>query len=307
MNPIHTILHPTDLSEPAKPALGLAVRLAQAHRARLIVLYVAAPPVLYGELGMTIPVPEMQKEILEADGIKLKDLVAGSGAECRVVEGVPAAEIVRNAREEPCDLIVMGTHGRGGVARLLLGSVAADVLHKASCPVLAVKPPGARKVGGEEAAAVVPGTTAGPLFPVILHPTDFSERSRHALDVACALARGGGRLNVLHVVEAVHVASEGYEQALYERLRMFQTNDPSIQVDYWLREGDPATEVLSEAAAKECDLIALGTHGWTGVDRLLMGSVAEKVLRGAHCPVLAVRVPAEAPTALASVHQEQHA
>jgi nucleotide-binding universal stress UspA family protein len=300
MRPFQTILHPTDLSEPAKPALCLAVRLAQVHRARLIVLYVATPPVLYGELGMTIPIPEMQQKILEADRKKLEDLAAGSGAECRVVEGVAAAEIVRNAREEPCDLIVMGTHGRGGVARLLLGSVAADVLHKAPCPVLAVKPPGAPNSGGEDAAA-------RPLFPIILHPTDFSERSRHAFDVACALARGGGRLNVLHVVEAVHVASEGYEQALYERLRMFQTDDPSIQIEYWLREGDPATEILSDASGKECDLIALGTHGWTGLDRLLMGSVAETILRGAGCPVLVVRIPVEEPSALLSLHQEQHA
>ena len=57
-------------------------------------LYVAAPPVIYGEMGMTIPIPEMQKEILEADRIKLEELAAGSGAECRVVEGVAAAEIV---------------------------------------------------------------------------------------------------------------------------------------------------------------------------------------------------------------------
>ena len=74
----------------------------------------------------------------------------------------------------------------------------------------------------------------------------------------------------------MHVASEGYEQALYERLQMFESDDPSIRIEYWLREGDPATEILSEASAKECDLIALGTHGWTGLDRLLMGSVAQK-------------------------------
>jgi len=65
--------------------------------------------------------------------------------------------------------------------------------------------------------------------------------------------------------------SEGYEEALYERLRTFQADDPSIRVEYRLREGDPAAEVLSEAAATGCDLIALGTHGRTGLDRLLMG------------------------------------
>ena len=292
MKPIETILHPTDLSESARPALGLAIRLAEDHGARLIVLHVAAPSVLYGEMEMTIPVPEMRQEILEADGIKLKDLVPGSGAECRVVEGVAAAEIVRNAREEPCDMIVLETHGQGGVARLMLGSVVADVLRQAPCPVLAIKPHGVHEQPRKEAAAAGPGAAGRPLFPLILHPTDFSERSRQAFDFACTLARGGGRLIVLHIVEAAFDASEGYEHALNERLRSVQTDDPSIRVEYWLREGDPAAEILSEASAKGCRLIALGTHGWTGLDRLLMGSVAQKVLHGAGCLVLVVKVPA---------------
>ena len=76
MKTIQTILHPTDLSESAKPAIRLAVCLAQEHGARLIVLYVAAPPVACGELGMTIPIPEMQQEVLEADRTKLRGLAA---------------------------------------------------------------------------------------------------------------------------------------------------------------------------------------------------------------------------------------
>jgi nucleotide-binding universal stress UspA family protein len=298
MRTIRTILDPTDLSESAKPALELAVRLAHTHGARLKLLHVVAPPVLYGEIGMTIPIPEMQKDIVQALRVRLGEFAAGSDAECRVVEGAPASEILRNAREEPCDLIVMGTHGRGGVARLLLGSVATDVLRLAPCPVLAVKPPAAHPPHRqeEEAASPSPGTAPRALFPLILHPTDFSERSRHAFDVACALARGGGRLIVLHIVEAVHVASEGYEQALYERLRELEPDDPSITVEYQLLEGDPATEILSEAAATGCDLIALGTHGRTGLDRLLTGSVAEAVLHAAGCMVLAVKVPTQAPS-----------
>ena len=151
------------------------------------------------------------------------------------------------------------------------------------------------------------GAAARSLFPVILHANDLSERSRHAFDLACTLARGGGRLNVLHVVEVVHIGSEGYEQALYERLHMFQTDDPSIKVEYWLREGDPAAEILSEAAAKGCGLIALGSHGSTGLDQLLTGSVAQTVIKGAECPVLATRIRAEEPTSLVALHQEQHA
>jgi nucleotide-binding universal stress UspA family protein len=297
MAAIHTILHPTDLSESAKPLLRLAARLAQDHGARLIALHATAPPVVYGEFGMTIPVPEMDRELLEADRIKLEGFAAGSGAECRVVQGLAAPEILRVAREEPCDLILMGTHARGGVTRVLLGSVATDVLRQAPCPVLAIKPQAAPEMPGEEEAAAGPGpgTAAPPLFPVILHPTDFSERSRHAFDVACTLARGGGRLIVLHVVEAVHIASEGYEDALNERLRGFQPVDPTIRVEYRLRSGESAEEILREAAASACAVIALGTHGRAGLDRLLMGSVAEAVLRRAGCPVLVVKAPAPVP------------
>ena len=294
MNIFQTILHPTDLSESAKPALEVAARLAHNHGARLIVLHVVAPPVVYGEMGASFPILDM-KETLEAERIRLEGVTAGSGAECRVVEGTATDAILDFARNEPCDLIVMGTHGRGGVARLLFGSVAADVLRRSPCPVLAVKPPGSHQPhkAGEAAAAVVPGAAARPLFPIILHPTDFSERSRRAFDFACTLARGGGQVIVLHVFEMVHVASEGYEQALHERLRELEYDDPSVRVEYKLCEGDSASEIIREAATSNCDLIALGTHGRTGLDRFRAGSVAEAVLHGAGCMVLAVKVPAE--------------
>jgi len=178
---------------------------------------------------------------------------------------------------------------------VLLGSVATDVLRQAPCPVLAVKLPGTHEQPREEAAAAEPGTGARPLFPVILHPTDYSERSRHAFDVACALAREGGRLIVLHVVDAVHVASEGDEDARNERLRRLQPDDPSIRVEYRLHVGEAAEEILRVASTSACDLIALGTHGRTGLERLMMGSVAEAVLRRAGCPVLAVKAPAPEP------------
>jgi nucleotide-binding universal stress UspA family protein len=291
---IRTILHPTDFSDPAQPALRLAQRLADVHGARLIVLHVVAPPMRYGEMGMTIPTPEMQTEILETHRLPLAELLAGTDAERLVVEGVAAVEIVHIAGKRSCDLIVMGTHGRGSVARVLLGSVAVDVLRQAPCPVLAVEQPGARARPGEEVAAARSDAVDGTLFPVILHPTDFSGRARRALALACALARGGSRLIVLHVLKAVHVVSEGYEDALMERLRGLKPDVPSIRVDYRLCEGESAAEILREAAASSCDLIVIGTQGRTGVDRLVMGSVAETALRCAGCSVLAVKVPAPA-------------
>jgi nucleotide-binding universal stress UspA family protein len=295
MATIHTILQPTDFSDSAMPALRLAQRLAHDHGARLIVLHVVPAPALYAEMGMTVPPPEMQEEIVAGHCTQLEELVAGTGAECRVVEGAAAHEIERIAREVCCDLIVMGTHGRGGLARILLGSVAVDVLRQAPCPVLAVKLPGAHE-RPTEAAAAGPGTADRLLFPVILHPTDFSAAARHAFDIACAVAQGGSKLIVLHVVEAVHVASESYEEALYERLRELQPDDPSIRAEYRLCEGEPADEILRETTASSCDLIVLGTHGRTGLKRLVTGSVAEAVLRRARCPVLAVKAPAQAPS-----------
>jgi nucleotide-binding universal stress UspA family protein len=133
----------------------------------------------------------------------------------------------------------------------------------------------------------------------ILHPTDFSERSEYAFRLACTLARDhGARLVVLHVSELPWaVAGEGMMflpekaalQRLNEKLHELRPTEPGISVEYRLAEGDPASEILAAAYQTKCDLIALGTHGRTGLSRLLMGSVAELVLREAPCPVVTVK------------------
>jgi nucleotide-binding universal stress UspA family protein len=135
----------------------------------------------------------------------------------------------------------------------------------------------------------------------ILHPTDFSDRSGFAFRLACALARDyGARLILLHVAPLpVLIYGEGvvppppddYPQRLEEELHRLEVPDPSIHVEYRLKEGDPVTEILGVADASSADLIVMGTHGRTGLSRMLMGSVAEKVLRRANCPVLTVRAP----------------
>lgn len=140
MLPIQTILHPTDFSEPSTYAFGLACSLARDYHARLVLLHVMTSPVVaYGE-GVIPPEPE--RYAAEAQE-KLEGLVPG--AEVRVqrlmVEGDPAPEILRAAKETGCDVIVMGTHGRTGLGRMLVGSVAEQVLRRAPCPVLTVKFP----------------------------------------------------------------------------------------------------------------------------------------------------------------------
>jgi nucleotide-binding universal stress UspA family protein len=135
----------------------------------------------------------------------------------------------------------------------------------------------------------------------ILHPTDFSPQSAHAYQLACALARDyRARLVLLHVHPPEIVYGEGYVlppdpavvlKELEQELDHLPPPDPGIRVDRVFKEGDPVTDILATARETGCDLIVMGTHGRTGVGRLLMGSVAEAVLRRAPCPVLTLKAP----------------
>jgi nucleotide-binding universal stress UspA family protein len=137
----------------------------------------------------------------------------------------------------------------------------------------------------------------------ILHPTDFSAHSAHAFRMACALARDyHARLIVLHVwqpsvvipqepITPVLVDEEAEKRELEEQLRKIEPPDPGVSVQHRLVKGDPADEILRTAAVEPCDLIVMGTHGRRALRRLLMGSVAEQVVRKAPCLVLTVKSP----------------
>jgi nucleotide-binding universal stress UspA family protein len=142
----------------------------------------------------------------------------------------------------------------------------------------------------------------------ILCPTDFSSRSNYAFQLGCALARDyGARLVVLHVIEPAIVGypmgpvvppppPADYKEKLWEAFRRLQASDPKIRelrIDTRTAEGDPTEEICRLAGESACDLIVMGTHGRSGVGRLLMGSVAEQVLRRAPCPVLTIKMPAD--------------
>jgi len=142
MLPIHTILHPTDLSPNSKYAFELASALAHDYQARLVLLYVKEPAqVAFGEFGAF---PLETEEITPALKEKLEELRPTDAAlrvEHRFCYGDPTGEILALAHQTHCDLIVMGSHGRTGLGRVLMGSVAEAVLRKAPCPVLTVRVP----------------------------------------------------------------------------------------------------------------------------------------------------------------------
>ena len=138
---IRTILHPTDFSERSQDAFGLACALARDYGARLIVLHVAdVPTVAYGE-GIVPPNPEESRAAAQEQLDRLRVPRADVRAERRLEQGDPVTEILRVAREAGADLIVLGTHGRTGLGRLLMGSVAEQVVRRAACPVLTVRTP----------------------------------------------------------------------------------------------------------------------------------------------------------------------
>lgn len=141
MLPIHTILHPTDFSVGSNYALRLACAVARDSHARLILLHVFTPPPIINGEALLPPDPDVIKAELRS---QLQALTLETGdlpVECRLDEGYPGSDIPRVARETKADLIVIGTHGRTGLNRLLMGSVAEQVVRKAMCPVLTVKPP----------------------------------------------------------------------------------------------------------------------------------------------------------------------
>jgi nucleotide-binding universal stress UspA family protein/quercetin dioxygenase-like cupin family protein len=146
----------------------------------------------------------------------------------------------------------------------------------------------------------------------ILHPTDFSENSRYAFEAACALSRENhATLVALHVMmpSAAPFLEEpppdpmqtSEAQQPHARFPWPQSADPEVRVEHRVSEGDPTEEILRVAEMLHCDLIVMGSHGRTGLERFLTGSVAEGVLRRARCPVMVVKTPARA----TPVHESQ--
>jgi len=210
---------------------------------------------------------------------------------------VPADEIVRYASTRDIDLIVMGTHGHTGVAHLLLGSVAEKVVRIAPCPVLTLR--------------TTPGSleTARADVTRILVPTDFSPLSDAALEYARLIAaKWGASIHLVHVLEElIDTASFGSEvfvpdspevraarfkeaqERLAHRVGTGEREQPRATTE--VLAGSSTRTIADYAAEHGFDLIVMGTHGRTGLAHLVMGSVAERVVRTATCPVLTVRQP----------------
>jgi len=301
MQPFQHILFAADFSENSHEAFRVASSLSSETKTRMTVLHVVEPhwvaeePFYFGQPTVQFFNSGQDPNGLEALERRLIDEYTPNHAvdvSYVLKEGEISSEILGLAEQKGSDLIVMGTHGRTGLRWLLAGSVAISVLRRAHCPVLALH------------AAEVPRTTQN--FKVVVHPTDFSESSQAALSVARSLARDlGSRLVLLHVAPLeVYVsgiiASEAdvqvYRETIEETRKRLDGPDLKYPVETRMTRGDASDEIVRQAEELECGLIVMGTHGRTGLGKLLMGNVAESVLPRAHCPVLVVKVPQVVPS-----------
>jgi nucleotide-binding universal stress UspA family protein len=134
--PTKTILFPTDFSTASDAALVHAEALAKSTGARLLIVHVEEPPLAYGggELYYGLPEPDSERIQKMLDDVRPKDPAVPFAH--RLTMGDPAGEIVRLATDEQAEMIVLGTHGRTGMTRLLMGSVAESIVRRAPCPVL---------------------------------------------------------------------------------------------------------------------------------------------------------------------------
>lgn len=296
---IRKVLFATDFSKLAETALPHALWYAREFDAELHMLHAS---VLHADdpANPDADFPDLEPAYREVDRWvsgrmeKAVDRADAAGVEVKRVEerGVAAAPVILEyAREAEMDLIVLATHGRRGVRRMLLGSVAEEVVRLAARPVLTVRPNGAEEHGEPPRR--------------ILVPVDFSEHARQALLYGDALAdRTGAELHVLHVVpemtfpdpyfaEAAQIramaraAQERVPEALDRAVREVLGDDAEVRTH--LEPGSPAKTIVDVAEEKSVDLVVMSSHGRTGLERMLIGSVAEGVVRRAPCPVLTVK------------------
>lgn len=296
---IKRILCPTDFSEFSEHALDQAVMLARWYGAEVTALHVFAVPVSMAALGgdgSFVPIDYTalatgQRQELELQ-LERSAARAASGEvkiHRAIADGGVIEEILKKAHALPADLVVMGTHGRSGFERLLLGSVTERVLRKAPCPVLTVP----RQAGPVRA------------FKRILCPIDFSDPSHGALQYALSLAQeADARLIVAHVIELLpegdlrdyRLLNAPLHRVDFERAareKMAAAIPPSARTYCAIEEivvtGKAYREILHLASAHSTDLIVMGVHGRGAADLMVFGSTTQQVVRQAACPVLSIR------------------
>jgi nucleotide-binding universal stress UspA family protein len=287
---IEKILCPVDFFPASLRAADFAVLLGKNCGAKVLFFHVN--PVSPGTYEYAIAVPGAVRPDEESSAQEVNQLVtrareSGVAAEGKLRPGDVYDEIKQAIRVISPDLIVMGTHGRRGVERWFMGSTTEKLLRHSAVPILTIS-----------TAEELPLTTAR--FRRILVTTDFSEGATDTLAYALSLAeQNGSQITLLHVVdkiiEGVAVDLSGWYQkpsveGVQKQLEDLVPADARSRCDVVTRIGTgvPYRVILGFLEDEKVDLVVMSIHGKGLVDRALLGSTAERVVRGASCPVLLI-------------------
>jgi nucleotide-binding universal stress UspA family protein len=293
MSRFHDLLVPIDFSEHADAALDCALALAKASGGRVHLVHAYEIPLgTIPPYGVEVP-QALLLGVRDAAARRLEKVTqraqgAGIPVEAHLAHGPAASTIVETAQQLGVDLVVMGTRGLTGLKHVLLGSVAERVVRTAPCPVLTLKSDCAGFARVER----------------ILVPSDFSEHARPALELALELAREhGASIHLLHAYELPTSVTMAYgiavpqtvwdgvqEAAAAELAKLVeQVKAAGVQVTSQLVTAPAADAIADAATAQRANVIVMATRGLTGLKHVLLGSVAERTLRIAPCPVLTVQ------------------
>jgi nucleotide-binding universal stress UspA family protein len=289
MRELEKIIVAHDLKTGGTVALKSAAVLARRCGAALRLVHVIEPLDVYQRASHPLTSPLSPEEIAERTGARLQAAVESEEltnvhVECEVRRGKPFVELIIAGKAWQADLIVVG--GTSRMEQPLLGGTSERVLRKAPVPVMVAKRPLHLEA------------------KTFLVPTDFSACARIAAEGALKLARCfGGRVVFFHVMFPLHTIA--YTHEIGVSLPTLPPRPEEIEPEWrdflaglsldgmdWQKEtgeGEAATAILHEAERVRADLIVMGTHGRSGLPHMLVGSVTEKVVRAASCPVLAVR------------------
>jgi nucleotide-binding universal stress UspA family protein len=296
------ILVPLDGSHFAEAAVPYAVELARSANARLTLVLAHEPALALAGMGEAPPPIELEQQVREQESQYLSEtagMLVASGyplTRFEELDGAAGPELAEAATRIGADLVVMATHGRGAIGRLWFGSVADYLVRHLTIPVLLVHP------------AREPTRAGPPALRSILVALDLSDAALAALEPVVAMAQlTQGHVTLVHVMEPLfRMEAPGFpfpvplDPAFLEQSEA-QAQKRLDEVADGLRDRGisvcsrvvtstgPAAGLLDVLAGERFDLIALTTHGAGGVKRLLLGSVADKVIRGTEKPVLVVR------------------
>jgi nucleotide-binding universal stress UspA family protein len=285
---LQNILYATDFSPAAEAALPYVKGLSKQYEAKVQAVHVRLPAT-YPIVG-----PEMIPQVIEAaeeqakfEAQELHEMFAGFPHAVTVSEGDVWCTLSDMVRQQNIDLLVIGTKGRTGLGRALLGSVAEEIFRSAPCPVLTVGPHISRD------------TERRLEMKEILYATDFSPESLSALPYAVSLAQEHqARLTILHVIgepevgELVHAGN--YIESTLRRLRELVPSEakPWCEPNFRVEKGPAAEKIMEVAIALGADLIVLGVRGAAGhmgATTHLFRPTAHRIVTQAECPVLTVR------------------